>query len=367
MKRILLLYLSLLAACGASLPADSARGERLFETLHCIECHKIYGRGGTSAPDLGRMMNRDFSPSSLAATMWNHAPRMWAAMRAQGISAGNLDELAAADLFAFFYAARFFEKPGDAGRGKRLFSDKRCATCHGLEDRKIPTAPAVTQWDAVSDPIGLSSALWNHAAGMRQEFARRRLAWPDLTLQDLADILVYIRNLPGTRPAPARLELTSGVAGEQLFRAKGCQDCHTGNLTLAPRLKGKTLTEIAVSMWNHAPRMGSLPQLQPGEMRELASYLWADQFFLEAGNPRAGRRVFREQKCAMCHENTSPGALLLPKPQQTFSGATMVAALWRHGPQMQEQMRARRIPWPRFEGSEMTDLIAYLGLSRTGR
>jgi mono/diheme cytochrome c family protein len=368
MKRILLLSLAMLAGRGATLPADSARGERLFETLHCIECHKILGRGGTSAPDLGRMVDRDFSPSSLAATMWNHAPRMWAEMRARGISPGNLDEPAVADLFAFFYAARFFEKPGDAGRGKRLFSGKQCAACHGLKDRKIPEAPAVAQWDAAGDPIGLASALWNHAAGMRQEFARRRLSWPQLTPQDLADILVYLRNLPEVRSAPARLELTSGTAGEQLFRAKGCQDCHARSLTLAPRLKGKTLTEIAVSMWNHAPRMAAgPPQLQSGEMRELASYLWVDQFFLEDGNAGAGRRIFREQQCATCHDGASPGAPHLPKPQQTFSGATMVAALWRHGPQMQEQMRVRGVPWPRFEGREMTDLIAYLGSSRTGK
>ena len=40
--------------------------------------------------------------------------------------AGDLDEQAAPDLMAFFYAARFFEKPGDAGRGKRAFRE-RCA------------------------------------------------------------------------------------------------------------------------------------------------------------------------------------------------------------------------------------------------
>jgi hypothetical protein len=50
--------------------------------------------------------------------MWNHAPGMWAAMRDRDIRAGDLNEQAAADLFAFFYSARFFEKPGDAGRGK---------------------------------------------------------------------------------------------------------------------------------------------------------------------------------------------------------------------------------------------------------
>ena len=64
-------------------------------------------------------------PATLAATMWNHAPGMWAAMRDRQITAGELDQQAAQDLMAFFYAARFFEKPGDAGRGKRAFRKPR--------------------------------------------------------------------------------------------------------------------------------------------------------------------------------------------------------------------------------------------------
>jgi hypothetical protein len=38
----------------------------------------------------------------------------------------------------------------------------------------------------------------------------------------------------------------------------------------------------------------------------------------------------------------------------------MVAALWKHGPVMLNRMRLKRISWPRFSGSEMADLTAYL-------
>jgi len=37
-----------------------------------------------------------------------------------------------------------------------------------------------------------------------------------------------------------------------------------------------------------------------------------------------------------------------------------VAVLWHHGPRMQETMRAKNIAWPRFDGTEMADLIAFL-------
>ena len=105
----LVLLVSAPAAHAAGLSADSARGERLFQTLSCIQCHSVNGTGGTAAPDLGRIMDRGFTPASLAATMWNHAPTMWASMREHQITAGELDQQGAQDLMAFFYAARFFE------------------------------------------------------------------------------------------------------------------------------------------------------------------------------------------------------------------------------------------------------------------
>ena len=107
MRRIVLaFFLSTLAAHAAGFTGDSARGQRLFETLACVQCHSVNGKGGGAAPDLGQMVDRDFTPATLAATMWNHAPGMWAAMRNRQIVAGELDEQAAQDLMAFFYAAR---------------------------------------------------------------------------------------------------------------------------------------------------------------------------------------------------------------------------------------------------------------------
>src|SRR5271165_5004845 len=150
---------SLASLHGATIAADSARGAALFETLSCIQCHSVNGKGGSTAPDLGRRIDRNFTPASLAATMWNHAPTMWGAMRARGIRAGDLNEPAAADLFAYFYSVRFFEKPGDAGRGKRLFTAKHCSECHGLTEAKIPEAKPVAEWASVGQPIALVSAM----------------------------------------------------------------------------------------------------------------------------------------------------------------------------------------------------------------
>jgi mono/diheme cytochrome c family protein len=365
MKRALaLLSFSVMGVHAASIAADSARGAKLFETLRCVQCHSVNGRGGTAAPDLGRLVDRSFTPATLAATMWNHAPAMWASMHQRDIRAGDLDAQAAADLFAYFYSARFFDKLGDASRGKQAFTERGCASCHGLTNFVRPLVKPVAQWDVLRDPVALAEAMWNHRARMAEEAGAKRVRWPELSNQDLADILVYLRNLPSPPSKPAVFSIGDGSDGEAVFNSKGCSGCHRSGSALERRIKGETLTDIAAAMWDHAPRMeaaGAAPvKLEPGEMRQLLSYLWAKQFFEDSGNPAAGRRVFVAKRCATCHEDASSGAPRLAGSGRVFSGASMVSSLWHHGPRMLDQMNAKSIPWPRFEGTQMSNLIAYL-------
>ena len=104
----------------------------------------------------------------------------------------------AADLFAFFYSARFFDKPGEAESGKVLFESKQCGTCHGITDSRAEGATPVEKWESLADPILLVQQMWNHSFRMRQAFARRGLKWQVLTGAELNDILVYLRSLPET-------------------------------------------------------------------------------------------------------------------------------------------------------------------------
>ncbi len=361
MRAVALICLPLAAVDAATIAADSSRGAELFETLHCIQCHRINGKGGTVGPDLEKRIDRNFTPASLAATIWNHAPTMWRGMSERDIPAAGMNEQAANDLFAFFYAARFFEKPGDAGRGKALFEAKHCADCHGITEAKLAAAKPASQWESIGHPIVLVDAMWNHGATMREQFAVRKLPWPELTSQDLTDMLVYLRNLPGLRNVTGRFFINSGANGGALFQSKGCAACHQGKLALAPRLKNKTLTDVAVAMWDHEPRMAAVPpQLTVEEMRDIVSYLWAQEFFETAGDAVRGERVFRAKHCAMCHNDAASGAPKLPRAGESHSAAGMVAALWVHGPRMLTEMQRRGVAWPRFDDHEMSNLIAYL-------
>jgi mono/diheme cytochrome c family protein len=340
--------------------ADAVRGERLFTSQSCIRCHSINGKGGTTGPDLGKRIGRDYTPATLAAVMWNHAPAMWTAMQREKLAVKPLGPQEAADLFAYFYSVRFFDRPADAARGRRVFEEKRCAQCHVGSAANAGGALPVTQWQSLGHSIELAAAMWAHSANMRQAFAARRISWPELTGQDVSDILIYARNLPATRGKPARFTATT-ENGEALFKSKGCAGCHTGKLALAPRLHGKTLSDIAAAMWSHAPKMGEHPPtLNASEMSAIVTWLWTEQVLDAGGNPAAGKRVFAEKGCGGCHGERSSGAPNLASRKGSFSSVAMVSALWQHGPQMLERMKQKQVEWPRFTAAQMSNLIAYL-------
>ena len=87
--------------------------------------------------------------------------------------------------------------------------------------------------------------------------------------------------------------------------------------------------------------------------------VWAEQFFQDSGKASASRRVYAQKQCAVCHENAQRGAPRLTSGEGSFSGSSMVAAVWHHGPQMQETTCTKNMVWPRFDGSEMANLIAF--------
>ena len=110
---------------------DARRGEQLFETQLCVRCHSFNGKGGALATDLSKGNARAYTPALMASLMWNHAPDMWSAMQKNGFAMPALTAGSAADLFAYFVTARYFERPGDPTRGKQVFAMRHCAIATG--------------------------------------------------------------------------------------------------------------------------------------------------------------------------------------------------------------------------------------------
>ncbi len=351
--------LSILAA-ATFIPGDARRGAMVFQSENCVNCHSVNGEGGKSAPDLARRVAREYTPAQMSALIWNHAPAMWTAIAGQGYRRPMLTEEQAADLFAYFYAARYMERPGDAARGKQVFETKRCAGCHGISSRVAGGGPPVAEWPSLDEPIALANAMWNHASEMRAAAQRKKVALPVLTSQELTDLLVYLQNLPQTRGRRADFSPASPETGEVLYKVKGCFHCHQGKLAL-DRFSGRTMTDFAAAMWDHAPKMGEkLPELNRQEMSRIVGYLWSIQFFGEKGDSGRGKRAFAAKGCNGCHGVSGSGAPNLSEAKGRYSATYMMAAVWRHGPAMLARMNAEKKPWPRFTGSEMADVIAYL-------
>jgi len=357
------LVLASIAPAADIVAGDAQRGEQLFETEQCIRCHSVKGAGAHIAPDLARAIDRDYTPTVMASLMWNHAPDMWAGMKQRGIVKAELSQESAADLFAYFVAGRYFEKPGDAGRGKKAFSEKHCASCHGITASPNPAAPPVARWESLADPVVLAQQMWNHGPVMREAFARQKLAWGELTAQELTDILVYLQNLPETKALAHNFLFPPSDTGAALFQSKGCAGCHVGKLALETRLRNQTLTQIAVDMWNHQPGMKNPPpELSQEEMRQIIGFIWGKQYFRGDGSAERGKKVFAEKDCATCHNDPASGApkLGVGKDKGAYSDVSMLSVLWEHGPRMLDSMEQRSLPWPRFTTQQMADLIAYL-------
>jgi mono/diheme cytochrome c family protein len=342
------------------LPGDADRGKDLFRTLKCAVCHSIDGEGGKSAPDLGQGVERGFSPYVMAGLLWNHAPVMWAAMDRKGVAKPELSEQQAADLFVYFFAARYFEQPGDAKRGERVFLGKHCGECHGIRSALREGIQPVAAWKSLADPIALAQQMWNHSREMRPALGRMNIPYPQFSAQELTDLLVYLRS--AQQPSHAGdFSPGSAESGEKLFVSKGCAGCHRGALTLEARQTRYSLTDFAAAMWNHPFRVPDNPApLSYEEMRRLVGYLVSTQFFEERGDLEQGKKVFARKHCGTCHDDPSSGAPGRPAMAGRMTSFGMVAALWKHGPAMLDGMRLKKISWPRFSGTEMADLGAYL-------
>jgi mono/diheme cytochrome c family protein len=286
---------------------------------------------------------------------------MWAAFARRGLTRPELSEQQAADIFAYFFSAGYFDPPGNARRGGEVFQLKRCRDCHGISSPVHPVAKPLAAWPSLDDPVALAQDMWNHSREMYSALGDRSIPNPSLTSRDISDILAYSRTLPGRRAGQTHSTSVSAETGPALYGAKGCAGCHTGVLALEERPTRYGLTEFAAAMWNHPWKTPNiLKPLSYDEMSSLVGYLFSRQFFEERGDIEHGRHVYALKKCGACHDQALNGAPPVSRMVGRMTSYGMVVALWRHGPAMEARMKQLRIAWPRFSSREMADLTAYL-------
>jgi mono/diheme cytochrome c family protein len=174
------------------------------------------------------------------------------------------------------------------------------------------------------------------------------------------------------------------LAGARIFGAKGCVKCHSINGVggkvgpdLARALKPRSFYDVATEMWNHLPRMAgrmkqlgiTRPQLTAQEAGDLVGFLYTLNYFDPPGNTAAGRQLFSEKKCIVCHQVGGTGGVVGPNLdslKQFASPIYVASAMWNHGPAMAEVMKAKGVERPTFTTQELRDLIAFLAPATGG-
>jgi mono/diheme cytochrome c family protein len=110
--------------------------------------------------------------------------------------------------------------------------------------------------------------------------------------------------------------------------------------------------------------------LTPKETGDLIAFLFTLNYFDPPGNLQAGKRLFLEKKCVVCHQVGRTGGVVGPSLDflsEYSSPIFFATAMWNHGPSMAKGMRAKGIERPIFKNSELIDLIAYLKSASTAR
>ncbi len=271
-------------------PGDAAAGRRVFTAKECSSCHVVDGSvWDRPGPSLQKYRGRS-SSIFLAQAMWNHSTTMELAMRMRSIPWPKFAAREMDDLIAYLQAAsagapeegEYFD-PGSPLRGKELFSQKQCLSCHAIGGKGGRGGPdlGVRQGDLVASVPTIAGLMWNHSLTMAAEFERRGIPRVSFSGQEMVDVIAYLYfvNYATVQGTPAR--------GQKLF-ADRCSACHVtegGNKGSAPNLTAVPQLDepfaIIAAMWNHVPKMSlelekrslTWPRFEAGQAADLAAFL----------------------------------------------------------------------------------------------
>jgi cytochrome c2 len=356
-----------------SVTGNPAHGRDLFIQKGCLSCHSVRGSGSKLGPDLAAALVGK-GIVGIAAAMLSHYPGMRAAMQEkQGVvphlSAAELD-----DMVRFLVFINFAREPGSAENGEALFSQKGCIGCHGRGGNGASIGPPLGRGSLSAPPIMVAQEMWNHSTQMNARMRETHVQRSTFQGREMVDLLAFLTGPP--EPLPGRGTPLPGdpVVGRDLFRSKGCARCHLRRETgknIGPDLSTtgwyRTATEIAGAMWNHEPAMwarrvelGSAPpRFENDEMADVIAYLYLLRNATRSGNPAQGQEVFDKGQCAQCHKRGGTGPDLAAI-DHLDTPIHLAAAMWNHGPRMEAFLTKARLPWPTFDASDITSLVAFL-------
>ncbi len=146
---------------GANLSVSAigspTKGQALFDSNRCSDCHSYAGHGGSDAPPLdymrGHLSAREIA--GMVGTIWDHLPNMLPHFKKEGVPLPSFTRGQMADLIAYLHGgppkgttqttttatatattttgmnmSTTTTAAGGAANGKQLFATKGCGSCH---------------------------------------------------------------------------------------------------------------------------------------------------------------------------------------------------------------------------------------------
>lgn len=180
-------------------------------------------------------------------------------------------------------AAAAAQSVGDAARGRAVFDQKGCGRCHRPRDATQGMGPSLEVIGRPQGVLQLAGRLWNHVPAMFATVEREGSRWPEMTREQMADLMAYLQADPARDPTPDLAQ------GQVVLVRKGCLKCHRlrgegGSVAIEfTTYHGRYESTVgwAVTVWSHAPRMAGhaarlgvlYPRFSGDEMAQLFEFL----------------------------------------------------------------------------------------------
>jgi len=272
--------------------------------------------------------------------------------------------------------ARDFVPSGNPKRGRDVFVEKGCLSCHSVRGAGGQRAPDLAAVLVERGVFAIGAGMWSHAPQMRVAMEEKGKGFPELSEREVADLLAYLVFI-GFLGEPG-----DAASGKILFATKGCGHCHFyGGGGDAPSVKdlsrGAPPIGIAGALWNHCSEAQSGEEwvmISEREMADIISFLSgqlpAEGLWAAPGNPVEGRVLFESKGCAACHlparDGAAPSGRDLSRGGWYTSATGMAASMWNHKPAMTKAQReGGGGPLVKVRATEMADILSYLYLLRS--
>jgi len=262
--------------------------------------------------------------------------------------------------------------PGDMKEGWKVFTQKKCSTCHAIWGEGGKEGPDLGSLpESYVSQSQLAALLWNHWPEMWGKMMAKKIPSQKMDPQEMANLfafLYFIRYMD---------EPGNPQNGKRLMETKHCGECHAlgkeggkGDLSRWGMYTNPILW--AQMMWNHSPQMEQemrkkgirWVEFKGNEMVDLIAYIRSlsskmEKVYLSPGDLQSGRKLFVQKGCAQCHSPRSE-VDLSKKKDFPRTLAQLAGMMWNHSYQMWRGMEEKGIGRPTLSPQEMADLVAYL-------